>query len=246
MSDSCSGSTCDPPRSCTEIFDRVSGYPDGVFTIDPDGRAGPATPHAAYCELSTGGYTLALKADGAKTTFLYDSPLWTDETLLSPDSTDMSETEAKLTPFVTLPVRDMRIVMKRGAESRALSVPLKDAADGGKSLRAIFSSDKVVPTSAGRSGWLSLIEEPLVDLNCNEEGFNLGHTYAFGEDVWRTSLRLGLVTNDQGDCSSPDKVIGIGAHVVYHRGPAGEVTPAAAGNVHGAGARTSFTYLLVR
>lgn len=243
VSGSCTGSICDPPPDCIAIASSGSGYPDGAYPIDPDGRQGPSAPYEAYCALSGGGFALALKVDGGKLTFLYDAPIWTDETLLAPDSHDLSETEAKLQPFTTMPFGELRIVMKRGEEVRSINVPLENAGDRGRTLRAVFADGSLVPTRATRAGWTSLIDQPALDVNCNQEGLNLNYLLWNGQ---RTSARIGLATNDQDNCDSPDHVIGVGTQVMAWNGPPGEITPASAGNVYAATAKVAFAYVFVR
>jgi hypothetical protein len=107
---SCVFIDCAQPKSCV---DWLPGGVSGPRPIDPDGL-GPLPAFSVYCDMTSyaGGWTLALKAGG---TFSYASPLWTDDTLLNEMSTDLSPTEAKLRPFIALPFKAIRVMMKTGS-----------------------------------------------------------------------------------------------------------------------------------
>ena len=67
------------------------------------------------------------------------------------------------------------------------------------SLLALFMNNVYVPTVIGRAAWKALITNSSLQGNCNQEGFNvLGRS------------RIGIVSNQENDCASPDSYIGIG------------------------------------
>ena len=104
-----------PPvyESCEEV--RTRGLPTGAYLI----RAGASTPWLALCDTSdnAGAWTLVLKADGQRTTFSYDAPLWTNADLLAPQSANLDRVEAKFQGFLTLPVRAIRLQIVTPASS---------------------------------------------------------------------------------------------------------------------------------
>ena len=68
----------------------------------------------------------------------------------------------------------------------------------------LFSSGTYYATSIGRGGWKTLFgPNASVQPNCNREGFN--NNLNTGQ---RT--RIGMITNEQNDCNSPDSRVGIG------------------------------------
>ena len=200
----CVAGVCQPLTSCAALKAADSTLPSGAYTIDPDG-SGPLSPFGVFCEMSDGtnGWTLALKVDGAQTTFAFDAALWTNDVLLNPGSFDLTMVEAKFRSFNELPVTQVRALMLDGGTSRTITLPV-----AASSLRALFSGP-FVATSAGRASWLSLVADGSLQANCNAEGFNLDFSIAtIGP---RPRVRLGIVGNQEADCSSPDSFLGFGA-----------------------------------
>lgn len=187
--------------SCSAIQAKLPSAQTGVFRIDPDGD-GPGAPFAALCEMTAddGGWTLALKADGAKTTFAYDSALWTNDELLNPGSTDLSTAEAKFRAFNELPFTQLRAVMFDGSTMRSLILDHAAA-----SLREVFGGPTLA-TTAGRAKWLSLVPDAALQNNCNAEGFN--QQFVSGNKL---RLRLGIAGNEQDHCETVNSFVGFGA-----------------------------------
>ncbi len=63
--------------TCKAIYDAASGniVPDGQYIVDPDG-AGGNDPYVAYCDMTHGGYTLLVGANGSSTTFGNNGTAW--------------------------------------------------------------------------------------------------------------------------------------------------------------------------
>ena len=71
------------------------------------------------------------------------------------------------------------------------------------SLYSLIADGNYRPTHLGRYKWKSLISGSSLQRNCNREGFNVYHfEYA--------RVRLGIFSNQQNDCNSPDSFIGLG------------------------------------
>ena len=192
--------------SCQAVLAGDPGATSGVYTIAPAGSA----PFQVYCDMtdSGGGWTLVLKIDGTGNpampqTFSYEESIWTDSSTLNPSSTDMSRTEAKFLSFSTMPFTSMLGMMSGATATNQLVIPVGDPT----SMQDLMASPvNTVTTHLGRAAWVGLTNPTAMpQLNCNAEGIN----------VWINSAsnprqRIGLVTNNETDCSSPDSNTGFG------------------------------------
>ena len=74
------------------------------------------------------------------------------------------------------------------------------------SLYSLIADGKYRSTSLGRSTWNTLIgSQASLQSNCNKEGFNV-----VCSDSDSSKARIGIVTNDNQDCSTCDSRIGFG------------------------------------
>ena len=78
------------------------------------------------------------------------------------------------------------------------------------SLFKVIAGGATTETTAGRRSWKSLIAGSSLQNNCNKEGFNLKVHEPFGELMTDVYVRIGLVANNENDCSSCDSCIGFG------------------------------------
>ena len=188
------GSQNSPGLSCKDILAKVPGSKDGAYWLNPTGSGAFQT----WCDMTTdgGGWTLLAKVDGAKNTFAFDAGLWTDTNLLNADKVAMDTAEAKYASFFTLPFTQMRVGMAVGPTTKYVVINQK--AD---SLRALMQG-AYVATGVGRNAWKSLIGGSSLQANCNLEGFN--------PDCGGRKVRIGIVTNQEGDCNSCDSYLGFG------------------------------------
>lgn len=212
----CTGGVCTPEASCAKIHARYPGETSNSFMIDPDG-SGPLTAFRVFCEMSGdgGGWTLALKLDGKKTTFAYDAMIWTDNTLLNTSSTDVSSLEeAKFRSYLELPFTSVRVRMVDAGTARFFPLDL-----AGTSLKALFAGPAVA-TTAGRAKWLSLVADPSLQANCDTEGVN--QQYTGGPHL---RMRLGIVGNNETSCTSPDSWLGFGSSIALPSVCFGSVDP---------------------
>jgi hypothetical protein len=154
---------------------------------------------------SGGGWTLALKANGANTTFNYASTLWTTNTLLNASSTAFDHTEAKLDVFNVVPFTEILVIMEYPVPGTSRSLVIEHDADN---LLSVFGPDVYLAFDelAGRAAWKTLMgPTSSLQLNCNREGFN-----ANGGGAGASRARIGIIGNQEGDCNSPDSFIGVG------------------------------------
>jgi len=196
--------SCTYATDCYALLQAQPTTASGVYTIDPDGPGGDA-PFAAYCDMTSsgGGWTLLMKIDGSKTTFAYSAALWTNTTTYQPTQTAYDHiNESKLQGFNSLAFNGMRIGLYDSADGNTRYV---EAPKSMSSLQALFATNTYTPTSLGRSAWTGLVANPVLQPNCNLEGFNLdiGGGYPM-------KTRIGILGNQENDCNSPDSRIGIG------------------------------------
>ncbi|MBI2395525.1 MAG: hypothetical protein HYV09_38520 [Deltaproteobacteria bacterium] len=217
----CNDGRCRYPIDCQALRDIRPLSASGAYKIDPDG-VGPTSPFKAWCEMiGSEGWTLALKLDGTKTTFAYDSGYWTSGVLINPGSADLSLTEAKLAPFTMLPFSQLRLGMRDGGVDRWITVNV-----AGTSLQSYFTTTTgFLATGAGRTAWRSLLAAPTLQPNCGREGFN-------NAVAGYARVRIGILANGENDCDTPDSFIGFGAGPVACLGGA---TPVTTGNVGSCG-----------
>jgi hypothetical protein len=175
----------------------------GVFRLAPNGAAAGGT-FDAYCELDPnangGGWTLALKVDGASRRFAFDDALWLNGETYNGDKPNLDTVEAKLGGFASMPLAEVRVGIVDGATTRWLVLP-----GAAPSLRELFAGG-YVKTSLGRDAWRALVTSPSTQANCNREGFD-----AVSDDAGTGAVRLGILFNNEPDCASPDSYIGVGA-----------------------------------
>ena len=91
--------------------------------------------------------------------------------------------------------------MKVGAVTRFILVHRQAS-----SLYSLIADGQHRATSLGRDQWKSLIAGSSLQRNCNEEGFN-SEPPSSGYD----RIRIGIIGNEQNDCSSPDSFVGYGS-----------------------------------
>eukprot|EP00118_Oscarella_pearsei_P015905 m.147719 g.147719 ORF g.147719 m.147719 type:complete len:298 (+) comp38471_c0_seq1:224-1117(+) len=183
--------TKDKPAISCLALSKLNGHRAGVYWIKPSSHY---PSFKTYC--TEDGYTLIMKIDGSKQTFSYGSSLWTSKTALNEHLVAFDNNEAKLPSFWTLPFSQLRLEMTAGHARK--HVTLQKSA---KSFYHIMFGSRYHPTNIGRNTWKSLIPDSSLQPHCNKEGFNvrLGN-----------SVRIGILSNQENDCLSPDSFIGFG------------------------------------
>jgi hypothetical protein len=182
-----------------------------------------------------GGWTLALKIDGDQPTFAYDSPLWQDTTTYQEDLPDFDQNEAKLDTFSKIGFEAVRLGMTDAGQTRWIVLPI-----AGESLAAILQGGSYTPTSVGRDAWKGLLASPSLQPECNMEGFNAVPSNG-------RSVRIGIMANEQPDCTSVDSFIGLGGTIVSAQVsfPSGNWSGCCGGDQGDRDTRT-FGYVMVR
>ncbi|XP_048579072.1 uncharacterized protein LOC5498617 [Nematostella vectensis] len=185
------------PSSCKEVYDRGLKK-DAAYILSIESRS-----VEIYCHLTVidgcgdGGWTLAMKADGAKATFQYESSLWTNKLAynLSAGLTGFDNQETKLPSYWATPFTKICIGFKVGDTLKSTMIPYTAS-----SLYDVIADDTYrVTTPIGKTAWRALIAGSSMQANCNQEGFNSGGR-----------VRVGFVSNGLDDCGSIDSMVGIG------------------------------------
>ncbi|KAK3750715.1 hypothetical protein QZH41_017272, partial [Actinostola sp. cb2023] len=164
----------------------------------------------AYCYMENipgcggGGWTTIMKTNGYKSTFRYDSALWTNRNPYHVTSHGQSGTdgrETKLPTYWTLPFTKLCLGMKtKAAQQQPNWIHLNYKA---RSLYSVIADGRYRSFSIGRSKWKSLIAGSSLQRNCNREGFN--------NLLPQERTRIGILSNNENSCSSPDSRIGFGS-----------------------------------
>jgi len=150
-----------------------------------------------------GGWTLVMKIDGHKSTFHYNSPLWTNKNEFNRPGgkTGFDFQETKLPTYWNTPFSKICLGMKIGHQIKFMVVNRH-----ANSLYSLIADGIYRRTSLGRNTWKTLIGlQASLQTNCNKEGFN-----AAGSGQGSSKARIGFLGNNGNDCVTPDSRIGFG------------------------------------
>jgi len=196
-----------PGLSAIDILKNNKNATSGVYWIDPDGD-GSIEPFQAYCDMTTdgGGWTLLMKLNGDNETFQYSSAYWTDSQVFNAASPDFDTTEAKLQSYNSVPFDEVLLVMKQTTE------PITDVRHlvietEAESMAALMAGGHI-ETALGRDTWTGLLSTNLLP-NCNHEGLNNTLTSSMQN-------RIGILGNNETDCTSCDSALGFGNTISGH------------------------------
>lgn len=177
-----------------------TGASDGPNTLTIGGATLIAT--------CVNNYVLLAKLDGRTAVWEYYSALWTDTNTLNSGSSSMNAmVDAKLDAYLRYPVQRLRVGMADVSAAgpsgaRWLDLPLGRTYG---SVRDVMASG-FVPTAVGRQAWKDLVgPSASLQYNCNREGF----TNQPGASN-QMAVRIGILSNQEYDCGSPDSAIGFG------------------------------------
>jgi hypothetical protein len=112
----------------------------------------------------------------------------------------------------------------------------------GSSLDSVISPNTYVSTSAGPAAWESLMDNGSLQPNCNMEGFNVN-------PAGSNRIRIGIVTNNESDCSTPDSRLGVGgdgSNCTYSPGAAASGDVCGCGCDNGDEIAPTFAWVFVR
>jgi len=193
---------------CAQLLALRPGLGDGAYWIDSRHQA---APYRAWCDMTTdgGGWTLALKADGTKSTFAYANARWENTALLGETVVSIDRVEAKYESFVSLPFSELLLGMETPIQpSGPPSMRVLPIAHSADSLRSVlrggaYTAFDVAP---GRTAWKGLIAGSSLQANCDRQGFNAVATTSAID----TRIRIGILGNQENNCASPDSRLGVG------------------------------------
>ncbi|CAH3023969.1 unnamed protein product, partial [Porites evermanni] len=169
-------------------------------------------PIPVYCHMEAaelgacggGGWTLKAKLDSlTNNTFRYDSPLWTAKKDHNPSAgkTLLDYQETKLPTYWSTPFTKICLAMKIGHQVNSIVIN-KQA----NSLHSLIADGNYRSTNLNRHTWKKLIgQQASLQRNCNKEGFN-------SRGLWKrcSRARIGIISNQEYNCVSPDSRIGFG------------------------------------
>ncbi|XP_078379308.1 putative skeletal organic matrix protein 5 [Oculina patagonica] len=213
-----------PFASCKDIYLNHKSQGNRAYLLQMDSGKVPVFCHMTSHGLGAcggGGWTLVMKIDGYKTTFHYDSKLWSNKVdfNLPGGRTGFDHHETKLPSYWNTPFSKICLAMTIGKQFNFIVI-YKQA----DSLYSMIADGHYIATSLGRNTWKTLIgSQASLQPNCKKEGFNV----VCGAGASRA--RIGVIGNNENDCNSCDSRIGFGTggypedsntcgYVVYHRG----------------------------
>jgi hypothetical protein len=136
-------------------------------------------------------------------TFKYNSFYWSNKQTFNPigGTSGFDDVETKLPTYWNTSFKELCIGMKVGNGLRFLTISY-----AGESLHSVIADGKFRATKVGRQKWKSLLAGASLQRQCNKEGFN---NYKPSSEF--TSVRIGILGNQENECNSPDSFLGIGA-----------------------------------
>ena len=136
-------------------------------------------------------------------TFHYRSGYWTHRNTYNPRAAagGLNTHETKLATYHLFPFSSLCVGMRVGKSLRWLRIPYRAS-----SLFALIADNKHRHTRLGRNAWKSLIPGSSLQRNCNMEGFNVN----FQGRLERSEARIGIISNQENNCHSPDSRIAFG------------------------------------
>ena len=159
------------------------------------------------------GYALLLKVDGSQPTFNYNSGYWT--TQRSSYNTGavtggLDNTEYQSSLYSVYPFSSLLLGMR--VPDASTQINWLTMTYGASSLWSVIHAGGLVVSNAPTREQFEALAGPQasLQLNCPEVGFSLRSFTATP-----TSVRIGMLTNDQNDCSSPDSFLGFGGLFTY-------------------------------
>ncbi|KAK3728560.1 hypothetical protein QZH41_011639 [Actinostola sp. cb2023] len=192
------------------------GAATGAYDIRPENESGKVR---LFCQMNaipgcgTGGWTLVMKIDGSKTTFTYNSSIWTTKTPFKPENGyDVTETETKLPSYWLTSMTKLCLGMKYGGMTNWISLNYT-----AKSLYDVIKDGANRRTNVDPEIWKSLIVNSKIEVlsvatprslaktsfktGCNWEGFNAKTVHAIAAQA-----RIGIVGARNCDIPSVSRI----------------------------------------
>ena len=110
-----------------------------------------------------GGWTLIMKLDGRKQTFLYNSDLWTNKQTFNPSSYYLDDSETKLPSYWLLPFTELRLGMTHENETQWITANYSAC-----SLYSVIANGTYHSLHVGKDTWKSLIRGSSLQSSCNK------------------------------------------------------------------------------
>ena len=144
-----------------------------------------------------------------QTEFKYSSSYWTNkETYAVDDGLEgLTEKQSKLASYWNTPFHKICLGMK--VENVRKWIRINDIR--GTSLFNVIAGGVFENTTVGKEVWKSLISAPFFQENCNLEGLNVQQANTDYDN--HVKVRIGIVANNQNDCTSCDSCIGFGISI---------------------------------
>ncbi len=211
----CREGLCAAYRSCSDLHAAEPLVGSGVYPLETsDGRA-----YDAYCEMEAdgGGWTLVLKTDGNTGRFAWGSPLWTDEGLYRPGSLDLTPGNAKLEAYLHVPFAQVRVGFLDGADQLGWVLARRDDGEASSLRAAMLASEPMTLSRLSGmpmrdSDWTSQLEGASSYLQSGCGRSALPNPGGGGCGLYCAHVRIGILGNDGGNCSTPDSYMGVGGH----------------------------------
>ncbi|XP_074607283.1 putative skeletal organic matrix protein 5 isoform X1 [Acropora palmata] len=173
-----------------------------VYTLMLGSRNIPVYCFMGDFGCGSGGWTLVMKTDGTKNTFHYSSPFWSDREVynLAGGKTGFDKQETKLPSYWETHFSKICLGMRNSLTTRF--VVIRRSAN---SLYSLIADGIYRRFPLGRNKWKYLAgPQASLQTNCNKEGFNVVGTSS------QSKARIGIIGNQQNDCSTCDSRIGLG------------------------------------
>ncbi|XP_068683058.1 uncharacterized skeletal organic matrix protein 5-like [Montipora foliosa] len=190
--------------TCKELYEKHKFPKSQVYPLMFGSQKIPVYCHMGNFGCGGGGWTLAMKTDGKKKTFHYDSALWSNKNAynLPGGKTGFDFEETKLPTYWNTSFSKICLGMKITGQPIKFLVINKQA----QSLHSLIADGKYRSTSLSRNTWKTLIgSQASLQANCNMEGFN-----AAGSSKGSSKARIGIIRNNEKNCATPDSRIGFG------------------------------------
>ncbi|XP_044169874.1 uncharacterized skeletal organic matrix protein 5-like [Acropora millepora] len=189
--------------SCNEIFQKQRRTKSQVYTLMLGSQDIPVYCFMGDFGCGSGGWTLVMKTDGTKNTFNYSSPFWSNkkEYNLAGGKTGFDKQETKLPSYWATQFSKICLGMSNGSTTSFVVIH-----QSANSLYELVADGTYRSVSVGRNKWKSLIgPQASLQTYCNKEGFNVVSGDNFGSEA-----RIGIIANNENNCSSCDSRIGYG------------------------------------